>query len=230
MDEHNPRILAHVADGGVAAVYEEGYVTIYKNSYKLRIGRAAEFPVTFGGRAGFNIENSLAAALAGYLSGFAKDDIQTALRTFIPSASKTPGRMNVFKFPHFEVIVDYAHNTAGITKFADFLNATEAAHKVGIVSGLGDRREEDTLGFARVAGQIFDEIILRQDRDLRGKTAEELRELMTRGLQLDKTECPITYIENELEALDHAMQNARPGSVICLFTENISAVLDKLNH
>ena len=230
MDEHNPRILAHVADGGVAAVYEEGYVTIYKNSYKLRIGRAAEFPVTFGGRAGFNIENSLAAALAGYLSGFAKDEIQTALRTFIPSATKTPGRMNVFKFPHFEVIVDYAHNTAGIAKFADFLNATEAAHKVGIVSGLGDRREEDTLGFARVAGQIFDEIILRQDRDLRGKTAEELRELMTRGLQLDKTELPITYIENELEALDHAMQNARPGSVICLFTENISSVLDKLDH
>ena len=230
MDEHNPRILAHVADGGVAAVYEEGYVTIYKNSYKLRIGRAAEFPVTFGGRAGFNIENSLAAALAGYLSGFAKDEIQTALRTFIPSASKTPGRMNVFKFPHFEVIVDYAHNTAGITKFADFLNATEAAHKVGIVSGLGDRREEDTLGFARVAGQIFDEIILRQDRDLRGKTAEELRALMTRGLQLDKTELPITYIENELEALDHAMQNARPGSVICLFTEDISSVLDKLDH
>ena len=230
MDEHNPRVLAHVADGGVAAVYEEGYVTIYKNSYKLRIGRAAEFPVTFGGRAGFNIENSLAAALAGYLAGFAKDEIQTALRTFVPSASKTPGRMNVFKFPHFEVIVDYAHNTAGITKFADFLNATEAAHKVGIVSGLGDRREEDTLGFARVAGQIFDEIILRQDRDLRGKTAGELRALMTRGLQLDKAELPITYIEDELAALDHAMQNARPGSVICLFTENISGVLDKLNR
>ena len=70
MDENNPRILEHVEAGGVAAVYEEGYITIYQNSYKLRIDRAAEFPVTFGGRAGFNIENSLAAALAGYLAGF----------------------------------------------------------------------------------------------------------------------------------------------------------------
>ena len=69
MDENNPRIQEHVEAGGVAAVYEEGYVTIYRNSYKLRIDRAAEFPVTFEGRAGFNIENCLAAALAGYLAG-----------------------------------------------------------------------------------------------------------------------------------------------------------------
>ncbi|UOR03866.1 cyanophycin synthetase [Hymenobacter aerilatus] len=230
MDENNPRILEHVEDGGVAAVYEEGYITIYKNSYKLRIDRAAEFPITFGGRAGFNIENILAAALAGYLAGFSKDDIKTALRTFIPSASKTPGRMNIFKYPQFEVIVDYAHNTAGITKFAEFLNATEATHKVGIVSGLGDRREEDTLGFARIAGQIFDEVILRQDRDLRGKTAEELRDLMTRGLQLDKLEIPITYIEDELDAIDHALHTARPGSVVCILTENIGGAIKKLEN
>ena len=101
MNEHNPRILEHVEAGGVAAVYEEGYVTIYHNSYKLRIDRAVEFPITFGGRAGFNIENSLAAALACFLAGFEKDDIKTALRTFVPSGTKTPGRMNVYKFPKF---------------------------------------------------------------------------------------------------------------------------------
>ncbi|OUJ75618.1 cyanophycin synthetase [Hymenobacter crusticola] len=228
MDENNPRIREHVEQGGVAAVYEEGYVTIYKNSYKLRIDRAAEFPITFGGRAGFNIENSLAAALATYLAGFEKDDIKTALRTFVPSATKTPGRMNVYRFPKFEVIVDYAHNTAGIEKFAEFLDNTTATRKIGIVSGLGDRREEDTLGFARVAGRTFDEIILRQDRDLRGKTAAELRELMTRGLRLDKADLPITYIENEMEAIDHVLATSPEGSVIVLLTENISDTIKKL--
>ncbi|UYZ63371.1 cyanophycin synthetase [Hymenobacter weizhouensis] len=230
MDEHSQRIREHVENGGVAAVYEEGYITIYKNSYKLRIDRAAEFPVTFGGRATFNIENCLAAALACYCYGFDKDDIKTALRTFVPSATKTPGRMNVYKFPQFEVIVDYAHNTAGIEKFAEFLNATEATHKVGIVSGLGDRRDEDTLGFARVAGRIFDEVILRQDRDLRGKTAAELREIMERGLRLDAPNLPITYIENEMDAIDHALNTARPGSVIVLLTENIKGTLKKLDE
>ena len=230
MDEHNPRIREHVAAGGVAAVYEEGYVTIYRNAYKLRIDRAAEFPITFGGRAGFNIENSLAAALAGYLAGFDKDDIKTALRTFVPSATKTPGRMNSYKFPKFEVIVDYAHNTAGILKFADFMRATPATRKIGVVSGLGDRRDEDTLGFSRIAGQIFDEVILRQDRDLRGKTPEFLQEIMTRGLRLDKPELPVHYIPNEMEAIDHVLATAPEGSVIVLFTENIAATLKKLDE
>ncbi|WP_022822605.1 cyanophycin synthetase [Hymenobacter norwichensis] len=230
MDENNPRILDHVEAGGVAAVYEEGYVTIYKNSYKLRIDRAAEFPITFGGRATFNIENSLATALTGYLAGFEREDIKLALRTFVPSASKTPGRMNVFNFPKFEVIVDYAHNTHGIEKFAEFLNATEATRKIGMVSGLGDRRDEDTLGFARIAGRIFDEVILRQDRDLRGKTAEQLKEIMERGLRLDHAELPINYIENELEAVDYVLANAPEGAVVVLFTENIAAVLKKLEE
>ncbi|WP_139920150.1 cyanophycin synthetase [Hymenobacter sp. DG01] len=229
MNEHSPRIREHAENGGLAAVYEEGYITIYKNSYKLRIDRAAEFPITFGGRATFNIENSLAAALACYCYGFDKDDIKQALRTFVPSAAKTPGRMNVYKFPTFEVIVDYAHNTHGIEKFAEFLNATEATRKVGVVSGLGDRRDEDTLSFARVAGRIFDEVVLRQDRDLRGKTAEELKEIMTRGLRLDTPDLPITYIENEMDAIDHVLATAQPGSVVVLFTENIKATLKKLD-
>ena len=230
MHEHSPRIQEHVEAGGVAAVYEEGYVTIYRNSYKLRIDRAMEFPVTFGGRAGFNIENCLAAALAGYLAGFDKDDIKTALRTFVPSATKTPGRMNIYKFPKFEVIVDYAHNTAGINKFAEFMNATPATHKIGVVSGLGDRRDEDTLGFARVAGRIFDEVILRQDRDLRGKSAEFLREIMERGLRLDKPDLKITYIEKEPDAIDHVLHTAPEGAVVTLFTENIADTLAKLDE
>ncbi|MDQ2794304.1 MAG: cyanophycin synthetase [Bacteroidota bacterium] len=230
MDENNPRIQEHVEAGGVAAVYEEGYITIYRNSYKLRIDRAVDFPVTFEGRAGFNIENCLAASLAGYLAGFDKDAIKTAFRTFVPSGTKTPGRMNVYKFPKFEVIVDYAHNTAGITKFAEFMDATSATHKIGIVSGLGDRRDEDTLGFARIAGRIFDEVILRQDRDLRGKSAEFLREIMERGLRLDKPKLKITYIDNEPEAIDHLLKHTPKGGVGVIFTENITDTLAKLDE
>jgi cyanophycin synthetase len=230
MDENNPRIQEHVEAGGVAAVYEEGYVTIYRNSYKLRIDRAVEFPVTFEGRAGFNIENCLAASLAGYLAGFDKDAIKTAFRTFVPSGTKTPGRMNLYKFPKFEVIVDYAHNTAGITKFAEFMDATPATRKIGIVSGLGDRRDEDTLGFARIAGRIFDEVILRQDRDLRGKSAEFLRDIMERGLRLDKPGLKITYIENEPDAIDHLLKHTPKGGVGVIFTENITNTLAKLDE
>ncbi|UYZ59321.1 cyanophycin synthetase [Hymenobacter latericus] len=230
MDENSPRIRSHVEAGGVAAVYEEGYITIYKNTYKLRIDQAENFPITLGGRAKFNIENALAAALAAYCYGFDKDDIKTALRTFVPSATKTPGRMNVFRFPGFEVIVDYAHNTHGIEKFGEFLAATPATHRVGVVSGLGDRREEDTIDYARTAGRIFDEVVLRQDRDLRGKTAEEIERLMRSGLTMDKPDLPISYVEDELDAIEYAVQTAREGSVITIFTENIKGALGKVEE
>ena len=229
MRDDNPRICDHVAAGGVAATYEDGHLTIYRNSYKLRIDRVVEFPVTFGGRAGFNIENCLAAALAGYLAGFDKDDIKTAFRTFVPSGAKTPGRMNSYKFPKYEVIVDYAHNTAGITRFAEFMDATTATRKIGVISGLGDRRDEDTLAFAAIAGRIFDEVILRQNDDLRGKSAEFLREIMTRGLRQGKPDLPITYIENEMESIDYVLEHAPEGALIVLLTEDIAATLAKLD-
>ena len=126
--------------------------------------------------------------------------------------------------------MDYAHNTAGITKFAEFMDATPATHKIGIVSGLGDRRDEDTLGFARIAGRIFDEVILRQDRDLRGKSAEFLREIMERGLRLDKPKLKITYIDNEPDAIDYLLKHTPKCGVGVIFTENITDTLAKLDE
>ncbi|MEJ7663160.1 MAG: hypothetical protein WKG07_28280 [Hymenobacter sp.] len=70
---------------------------------------------------------------------------------------------------------------------------------------------------------------MRQDRDLRGKTAEQLREIMTRGLRLDKADLPITYIENELAAIDHVLATAPDGAVITLLTEDVASVLRKLD-
>lgn len=126
MDENNPRILKHIAKGGLAAVYENGYISIFKNSYKIRIDRVADVPLTFGGKAKFNIENILAATLAGYISHFEVEDIKTSLRTFIPSPSKTPGRMNLFKFPNFEVLVDYAHNVGGLKAIGEYMEIGRA--------------------------------------------------------------------------------------------------------
>ena len=138
--------------------------------------------------------------------------------------------MNSYKFPRFEVLVDYAHNTAGITRFAEFMEATTATRKIGVISGLGDRRDEDTLSFARIAGRIFDEVILRQNYDLRGKSEEFLREIMTRGLRLDKPELPVTYIADEMDAVDYVLRPAPDGALVTLLTEDISATLKKLDE
>lgn len=221
MDEHNPRILKHIAKGGLTAVFENGFISIFKNTYKIRIDRAADIPLTFGGKAGFNIQNVLAATLAGYVSGFAIDDIKTALRTFLPTAAKVPGRMNLFSFPTFEVLVDYAHNPAGMQAVGEFLKNVEAFPKVGIVAGVGDRRDEDMIEVGRLAARYFDEIIIRQDKDLRGRKGEEINRLLKQGIQEEDPKKPIREINDEMRAIAYALEHAPKGSFVAVFTEKV---------
>ncbi|MDX5443188.1 MAG: cyanophycin synthetase, partial [Hymenobacteraceae bacterium] len=225
MDENNPRILEHNAKGGLAAVYENGYISIFKNSYKIRIDRVADIPLTFGGRARFNIENVLAATLSGYISHFEIEEIKRALRTFIPSPSKTPGRMNLFKFPAFEVLIDYAHNTGSLKAIGEFLEHVEASPKIGIIAGIGDRRDEDTYELGKLAAGIFDEIIIRQDKDLRGKSGETIRENLLRGIQEVRPDIPIQEIKEEMRAIAFALEHADRGSFITIFSEDVSEAI-----
>ncbi|WP_018477474.1 cyanophycin synthetase [Pontibacter roseus] len=221
MDENNPRILKHIAKGGLAAVHENGFISIFKNSYKIRVDRVADVPLTFGGRAKFNIENILAATLAGYISHFEIDDIKHALRTFVPSPSKTPGRMNLFQFPQFEVLVDYAHNVGGLKAIGGFMENLDATRKIGIVAGVGDRRPQDFYELGRVAGEIFDEIIIRLDSDLRGKTAEEITLPMMQGIEDVAPYKQVKVIPEEMRAIAYALENAEEGSFVAIFTEDI---------
>ncbi|MFD2998858.1 cyanophycin synthetase [Pontibacter toksunensis] len=222
MDEENPRVLQHIARGGLAAVFENGYISFFKNSYKIRIDRVGDIPLTFGGKACFNIENILAASLAAYISHFDKENIKTSLRTFIPSPDKTPGRMNLFKFPDFDVLIDYAHNVAGMKAIGEFINSLDVSQKVGIVAGVGDRREEDLYELGQVVGQLFDKVIVRLDTDLRGKKAEDITDPLIKGIHESGPEMNPELIPQEMRAIAYALEHASPGSIIAIFTEDIT--------
>lgn len=221
MDENNARIRDHIAKGGLAAVFEDGYISIFKNTYKIRVDRVADIPLTFGGRARFNIENVLAATLAGYISHLEIGDIKTALRTFIPSSETTPGRMNLFQLPKYDVLIDYAHNTAGMEAISDFISKVQAHPKIGIIAGIGDRRDEDTREVGRIAAEVFDEIIIRQDTDLRGSNGKKINNLLKEGIFSVKPELEPKEINQEMRALAYALEYAPEGAFITLFAENI---------
>ena len=117
----------------------------------MRITKAINVPLTFGGRASFMIQNVLPAALAAYVQGVPLEDIKVALESFIPSPSQTPGRLNMFEFKNFSVLLDYAHNVAGLKALNNMLQKMENTPKVGIIAGIGDRRTEDNNGIGQVA-------------------------------------------------------------------------------
>src|SRR5205085_2044492 len=137
------------------------WITILDGGKKTRIEKVAKVPVTFEGKAEFNTANVLAAVLAGYALNFSVESMRRSLHTFVPSAVLTPGRMNIFKFSDFTVMIDYAHNPHGLRAVGKFIRSFDAPVKVGIIAGVGDRRDEDLINMGKEAACIFDDLIIR---------------------------------------------------------------------
>jgi len=226
MDENNPRIKALQRLNGITAVYENGYVTICRGEWKMRIMKTENIPLTYGGKAKFMIQNVLPAILAANIQGISIEDMKAGLETFIPSASLTPGRLNLFEFENFSILLDYAHNPAGMRALQQFVGELDATVKVGIIAGIGDRRVEDNNEMGSIAAEMFDEIIIRQDKRLRGKTEEELIKMLNDGIQMKDPTKKTTIIPSEKEAITFAVKNAVKGSLIILCSDVIPDALD----
>lgn len=222
MVENNPRILEHQEQGGVTAVYENGHVTLYRGTRRMRVMKAENIPLTHGGKATFMIQNILPAIIAADAQNIAIQDMKAALQTFIPSAAQTPGRLNLYTFKEFQVLLDYAHNRAGMRGLQKFIDAMEVSKKVGIIAGIGDRREEDNFEMGKIAGEMFDEVIIRSDKDLRGQKEKSLMAMVEKGIQSVKPNYQPLVIPSETEALAHAIKHAEKGSLIVLCCDEVA--------
>lgn len=226
MDENNPRIKTHCENGGVAAVIEEEYLTIYNGEWKTRIDRIENIPLSFSGKAEFMIQNILAASLAVMImTDFDPEILRKGLHSFIPSPEKTPGRLNVFKFREFDLIIDYAHNKSGYIELKKFLDKTAASEKTGIIAATGDRRDEDIRNLGRYAAQMFDNIIIRHDVDLRGRPEEEHSKFLIEGIQEINKNIPIKVIPDEKEAVSYAISHAKKGSMILACADKVHEII-----
>lgn len=226
MDENNPRIIEHCNSGGMACIAENGYITICKGTWKIRVQKIVNVPLTFGGKALFMVQNILPSTLGMFLMGYKIEDIRVGLETFIPSPATTPGRMNQFDFGKFQVLIDYAHNTPGMEALGKFMERVEATKKVGIITGVGDRRDEDIISLGKVASQIFDELIVRQDRHLRGRTEDEIVNLLLQGIKEHDAEKPVKVILKEVEAIEYAIAHAEPGSFITVCSDVVAEAVE----
>ena len=226
LDENAPAIVEHCKAGGIAAIYENGFITIKKGDWKFRVERATHIPLTMNGKAKFMIANVLAATLASYLYGFKTEDIKLSLATFLPGAAQTPGRMNIFEFSKFKVMIDFAHNPNGYRGIEDFMKSVDATRKIGIISGVGDRRDEDIRECARIAGNMFDHIVIRQEKHLRGRTEEEIIGLILEGIASAEKETTYEVVNLETEAIRHAISLAQDGTFIVALSDVIDNAID----
>lgn len=224
MNPGNELIRSHTQQGGLAAVYENGYLSILKGDWTLRIEQAVNVPLTMGGRAPFMIANALAASLAAFAHGIKIEDIRTALATFQASVGQTPGRMNLFDLGNFHAMVDYAHNPHSYEALGGFVK-NWTGERIGVVGGPGDRRDEDFVTLGRLSAEIFDRIIVKEDDNTRGRPRGEAAALILKGIQESQRKVPYETILNETEAINTVLDSAPKGGLVVILPESVSRAI-----
>ncbi|MBW4630609.1 MAG: cyanophycin synthetase [Iphinoe sp. HA4291-MV1] len=218
----------HIQKGGVAAVYENGYLSILKGDWTHRIERAENIPLTMGGRAPFMIANALAASLAAFVQNVSIEQIRAGLNTFRASVSQTPGRMNLFNLGNYHALVDYAHNPASYQALGAFVRNWTSGKRIGVIGGPGDRRDEDFIMLGKLAAEIFDHIIVKEDDDTRGRTRGSAADFIVQGIKEVNPDCEYEVILNETEAVNRALETAPENSLVVILPESINRAISSI--
>ncbi len=226
MEEENPHIVEHTDEGGIACVFENGYVTLLKGKWKVRVEKVINVPLTYGGRAAFMIQNVLAATIAAFLQNISIEDIRVGLTTFVPSVAQTPGRLNLIEMGDFTVLIDFAHNPAGMEALQRFISKFPNKIKTGVVGGTGDRRDDDLMLYGRYAAQMFTNIIVREDDDLRGRPSGESTRFVIEGIKSVNPDLPIKEFTDAPEAIDYALKHARKNELLVILADNVTRSIE----
>ncbi|MBE9224839.1 cyanophycin synthetase [Phormidium sp. LEGE 05292] len=221
MNPDSQLIKEHTRSGGIAAVYENGYISILKGDWTIRIEQAVNVPLTMGGRAPFMIANALAASLAAFVQGVDVDVIRSAIKTFRASSNQTPGRMNLFNLGNYHALIDYAHNPHSYEALASFVRSWPG-ERVGVVGGPGDRRDEDFVQLGKLAAQMFDRIIVKEDDDNRGRERGDGARLIIEGIKQTKADFNYDTILDETKAINTALDSATVNSLVVVLPESVS--------
>jgi cyanophycin synthetase len=254
MREQHELIDRWVRRGRKAIVLERGplgeRMVIKEGRRTMPIAWIHTLPATFEGRARMMVQNAMAAAGAAHAAGAHLHDIRQGLRSFTTSIYQAPGRLNVFDLDGVRVVIDYAHNPAGLETLGDFVErlAKDAPHggrpgepswaanlRVAVVATAGDRRDDDMRELGRIAARYFDDVIVREDRNPRGRARGETAALIQEGVReaISKGGVRAGNVEvvvDEMEATRRAIDRSRPGDLVVLCVDYATEVYKELER
>jgi cyanophycin synthetase len=225
MNPDSQKVRDHIQKGGVAALFENGYISILKGDWTHRIEKVENIPLTMGGRAPFMIANALAASLAAFVQNVTIEQIRAGLTTFRASVSQTPGRMNLFNLGNYHALIDYAHNPHSYEALGSFVRNWTTGDRIGVVGGPGDRRDEDFVMLGKLAAGIFNRIIIKEDDDTRGRARGSAAELIAQGIRQANPNYKFETVLDETTAINKGLESAPDNSLVVILPESVSRAI-----
>ncbi|MGE6378979.1 cyanophycin synthetase [Peribacillus muralis] len=199
-------------------VNEQGMILHSSESVTQPFMDCTKIPITISGMARHNIANLLQALAAAHTQGISLDELRKKAVTFMPDTNLSKGRFNLKKLNERTIIIDYAHNEAGLKAIFETVSAYNRKHLITVLAGPGDRVDEELIRLAKAAAVHSDLFIIKEDDDLRGRKPFEVAKLLQEaaveaGLHKDRTR----IVLNELDAFVNAWETSRPGDLLLFF-------------
>ena len=223
-DKYHPVMATHRAQGSRVVYVDGGDIVACHGKQEQRVA-LANIPITRNGTIGFQIDNAMAAIAATWAQGVAWDTICKGAASFVNDAKTAPGRFNFFDYRGANVIADYGHNPDAILALVPAIESIPANKRVVVISGAGDRRDEDIRRQTEILGDVFDEIILYQDQCQRGREAGEVLVLLQQGLVNAKRAKKIVEITGEFVAIDTALADLQAGDLCLVLIDQVDEAL-----
>ncbi|MDN4052800.1 cyanophycin synthetase [Massilia sp. YIM B02763] len=219
-----PLMQKHRAAGRRIVYVDNGDLVAVQGGFEERVA-LTEVPITRGGVVGFQVENTLAAVAAAWATGIAWDAIRLGLKTFVGESDNAPGRFNVFDYKGATIIADYGHNPDAIQALVNAVESMPAKRRSVVISGAGDRRDEDIRDQTRILGKAFDDVLLYEDQCQRGRTEGEVVALLREGLAGATRTSHIDEIKGEFVAIDKALERLQPGDLSLILIDQVDEAL-----
>jgi cyanophycin synthetase len=248
-DPDNEKIKFQASRGRRAVTLEQGrngeMIVLRHGRKSMPLVWTHLIPATFEGRARMNVQNALAAAAAAWAAGAHLHDIRQGLRTFSTSYFMAPGRLNMFELDGYRVIVDYAHNPPAVEALGEFVERLTqpspsgargpvSGRRIAVIATAGDRRDADIELIGRIAARYFDEIVIREDANNRGRprgATATLIEAGVRAAMADGARCgSVETILEEIEATRRALDAAAAGDLVVVCVDHANDVWKELQR
>jgi len=226
-DRLNPALNTHRAQGKRVVFIDGDHIVAQQDAVENRIALKS-IPLTRNGSIPFQNENAMASIAATWSLGIDWQTIAAGVSTFVNDAQTAPGRFNVFDYRDATLIADYGHNPDAIQALIQAIESMPAKRRIVVISGAGDRRDEDIVRQTEILGEAFDQAILYQDQCQRGREDGEVLALLQQGLKNVSRTKEIEEIRGEFLAIDTALAKLQPGDLCLILIDQVQEALDHI--
>jgi len=220
LDQYHPVMATHRAQGHAVVYVDKGQIVAAKGTQKHYLN-LSEIPMTLDGAIGFQVENVMASVAAVWALGLDWETVRAGLASFSSENDNAQGRFNIFNYKGATVIADYGHNPDAMAALVQAVQAMPASRRSVVISGPGDRRDEDIRQITQILGDAFDEVVMYEDQCQRGRSDGEVMALLREGLAGAKKTTQRSEIYGEFLAIDTALAHLQPGELCLVLVDQV---------